>query len=699
MAENKKLITLEQAPLIKQYIDNAGVDVDTALNSTSTNPVQNKVVSAALNERLSTSGGTITGNLTLKGSGNYGNKINFGDGDYVHLYEVSDDKLEIKAKNIDFVVSEKITKNGAAFDGGTSISSVQQTTTSTADGGNNVITVTLSDGTSSTFTVKNGSKGSTGTQGAKGDTGAQGPRGYTGSTGTRGSRWNTGTAITGTSTTATVFSSSGITDALVNDMYLNTSTMNTYRCTVAGSASTAKWVYVGCIKGATGARGYTGSTGATGVGISTVKQTTTSSVSGGKNVVTVTKTDGTSSTFSVYNGAKGDKGDKGDPGDGGTIDTSTLYITAGKKSGTTLGTHATAEGYKNTASGQASHAEGELTQALTDYCHAEGYGSIAGEANADAIFASHAEGWKTTASGTNSHAEGGTTTASGSRSHAEGEHTVASGASVHAEGYYTTASGASGAHAEGGHTVANGYYAHAGGNYTIARDCEYAIGRYNKDSGYHSSWDQYLVIGNGTAEDARSNCFRVTKTAVYGGTYNSSGADYAEWFEWIDNNPDNEDRRGLFVTLDGSKIRFASSDDDFILGIVSGMPSVIGDSYDDQWAGMYVLDIFGTPIFEDVEIPDEMDDEGNIIIPAHIEHRQKLNPEFDNTQEYVPRSKRKEWAAVGMMGKLVVVDDGSCVVNGWCKHSSGGVGTKSDSQTKFRVMERLDDNHVRVLVL
>ena len=87
----------------------------------------------------------------------------------------------------------------------------------------------------------------------------------------RGSRWNEGTEITGTSTTATVFSESGITDALVNDQYLNTSTGNTYRCTVAGAAATAKWVYTGCIKGAkgdtgaTGAQGEKGDAGAAGV--------------------------------------------------------------------------------------------------------------------------------------------------------------------------------------------------------------------------------------------------------------------------------------------------------------------------------------------------------------------------------------------------------------------------------------------------
>lgn len=88
-------------------------------------------------------------------------------------------------------------------------------------------------------------------KGDKGDPGTNGTNGAKGATGTRGSRWNTGTAITGTSTTATVFSDSGITDALVNDMYLNTSTGAVYECTTAGAAAAAKWVYVGSIMGAT----------------------------------------------------------------------------------------------------------------------------------------------------------------------------------------------------------------------------------------------------------------------------------------------------------------------------------------------------------------------------------------------------------------------------------------------------------------
>lgn len=52
------------------------------------------------------------------------------------------------------------------------ITSIVQTTTSTADGGNNIITATLSNGSTSTFTIKNGTKGSTGSQGPKGDSAA-----------------------------------------------------------------------------------------------------------------------------------------------------------------------------------------------------------------------------------------------------------------------------------------------------------------------------------------------------------------------------------------------------------------------------------------------------------------------------------------------------------------------------------------------
>lgn len=88
-----------------------------------------------------------------------------------------------------------------------------------------------------------------------GATGPQGPQGNPGAAGAAGGRWYSGTGITGTSTTATAFSNSGVSSAVVGDMYLNTSTYNTYRCTVAGAPSAAKWVYVNNVKGGKGDKG------------------------------------------------------------------------------------------------------------------------------------------------------------------------------------------------------------------------------------------------------------------------------------------------------------------------------------------------------------------------------------------------------------------------------------------------------------
>ena len=346
-------------------------------------------------------------------------------------------------------------------------------------------------------------------------------------------------------------------------------------------------------------------------------------------------------------GAKGATGATGPTGPG--INASTFFVTAGKKSGTTLGKGATAEGLSTTASGEYAHAEGSLTTASK--------------------LAAHAEGSNTTSSGSSSHAEGGNTTASGTNSHAEGGNTTASGGFSHAEGYYTTA---------------DSQYSHAGG-------------KYNKPM---ASTDVF-VLGFGEGSTARKNIFRITTAgAVYGlSAFNSTGADYAEYFEWADGNPNEEDRCGRFVTLDGEKIRLATPEDAFVLGIVSGNPSVVGDAFEDQWCGQYVTDIFGRVITEELTFPEERDEAGNLILPERVETHAKLSPDFDNTQEYIRRSDRKEWGVIGLMGKLVVVDDGSCQVNGWCTAGEGGVATASESRTKFRVMARLDEAHVRVLVL
>ena len=380
-----------------------------------------------------------------------------------------------------------------------------------------------------------------------------------------------------------------------------------------------------------------------------------------------------------------------------------------------------AEGHATTASGPNSHAEGNSTAAIGSASHSEGSSYSGLEGSKASGLASHAEGMSTLASGSYSHAEGDVTVASSKSSHAEGHYTTASGEFSHAEGQKTTASDsashaegetttASGfaSHAEGLETTANGTASHAAGYGTIATKYQTVVGTYNveMDSGSYSG--TRFIVGGGS-DSTRQNAFRVHSSgACYGsGAWNSSGADYAELFEWLDGNPNAEDRAGLFVTLEGDHLRLAGPEDDFILGIVSADPSVVGDVYDDQWAGMYLRDVFGRTIMEMQDFPAEITqvprEDGTMetveLIPARRELAPVVNPEYDHTVKYLPRTQRPEWDAVGMMGKLVAVDDGTCQVNGWCAVGEGGKATHSDTRTRYRVMARLDETHIRVLIL
>ena len=92
---------------------------------------------------------------------------------------------------------------GDKGDTGVGVQSVAQTTTSNADGGSNVVTVTLTDGTKSTFTVKNGSKGSQGSQGIQGEQGPKGDKGDKGDTGANGTNGTNGVSVSSVKQTTT----------------------------------------------------------------------------------------------------------------------------------------------------------------------------------------------------------------------------------------------------------------------------------------------------------------------------------------------------------------------------------------------------------------------------------------------------------------------------------------------------------------
>ena len=160
------------------------------------------------------------------------------------------------------------------------------------------------------------------------------------------------------------------------------------------------------------------------------------------------------------------------------------------------------------------------------------------------------------------------------------------------------------------------------------------------------------------------------------GTYGTMGADYAEYFEWEDGNPDSEDRRGMLVSVRGDKIVLADGDD--ISGIVSASPSVSGNAAELYWDGKYRKDVFGCIV---------KDENGEPV----------LSDDYEPERKYIPRSRRKEWAAVGLVGRLIVRDDGSCKVGGYVS-AKNGIAVRSDFRTGIKVLRRTDETHVEVLI-
>ena len=206
----------------------------------------------------------------------------------------------------------------------------------------------------------------------------------------------------------------------------------------------------------------------------------------------------------------------------------------------------------------------------------------------------------------------------------------------------------------------------------------------NAKSTYKSSENASILfnIGNGhNIEDGsltQNSAMQVDFSGnVYaGGAYKTIGADYAEYFEWLDGNTKNQDRIGLFVTLDEDKIKLANKGD-YILGVISANPSIVGNSAELDWHDKYKTDVYGRLIY---------DESYNPIVSEN----------YNDTLEYVPRGARKEYSKVGLLGQLVVQDDGTCKVNGYCTASVNGVATKSDSG--YRVIKRIDKKHIKIIL-
>jgi hypothetical protein len=211
---------------------------------------------------------------------------------------------------------------------------------------------------------------------------------------------------------------------------------------------------------------------------------------------------------------------------------------------------------------------------------------------------------------------------------------------------------------------------------------ETVIGKFNNYN-HFANWgvDKPLFeIGDGLDDTHRKTVMMVQKNKGKAFIYDSWNVqqmgDFAEYFEWVDENVNNEDRVGLMVQLNGEKIEPAQSFEN-VIGIVAGNPAFVADTAALDWHNRYKTDNFGRYTLTNDGDLEETD-------------------EYDNTQTYTPRQFRKEWAPISILGKVYVRHDGTVQTGGFATLKENGIACSGESG--YRVLKRIDNESALVLV-
>ena len=186
---------------------------------------------------------------------------------------------------------------------------------------------------------------------------------------------------------------------------------------------------------------------------------------------------------------------------------------------------------------------------------------------------------------------------------------------------------------------------------------------------YISVDDNFYFRDNAsTSSNLRRHFFNTNDGHIYaeGTVYSNYGLDYAEYFEWFDGNPDNEDRIGCSVSLVENTNRIKKCEPGEIpLGVVSGTSSMTGGGAGIHWSGYWKNDEWGRATYKQME-----DDNGELVFNEDGTPKMKraINPDYDETlaSEYLTRDQRKEWACVGLLGQ-VFVKKGVVTSTNWIK--------------------------------
>lgn len=222
-------------------------------------------------------------------------------------------------------------------------------------------------------------------------------------------------------------------------------------------------------------------------------------------------------------------------------------------------------------------------------------------------------------------------------------------------------------------------------------------------------------------------------------TFTTGNADIGEYFEKTSALA-NTDLTGYFIKLDsiGNKIEIAT-DSTNVIGIGSGTCLMVGDAAELHWQGTNLTNdlgkisttycksqdfknIFKIFYFSDKEIMKSFRRENNLFTENNISYLNNfinslpdddrrdglinmldddtrdrpvcnvINPSYNSNLSYMPRSKRTEWQIVGLLGKIYIYDDGTCVPGGKCTCNLQGIATNGNDWIVLERYQSVDES-------
>ena len=180
---------------------------------------------------------------------------------------------------------------------------------------------------------------------------------------------------------------------------------------------------------------------------------------------------------------------------------------------------------------------------------------------------------------------------------------------------------------------------------------------------------------------------------------------YSEMYEWSELFKYNIIPFGRFVTFSKNeigKINLAT-DNDFIIGVTTINSACISDD-PDEWQGKYICNQYGDILLEEKDIAhaeNEYDNKEEFKYIKTVYNKQigpVINEDYKENLSYVKRSNRNEWVRVNILGKCIVVDDGTLNAGDWCTVGKDGIATQANmnSINKYYVIDRLTEETIMI---